>query len=366
MAWEEYSGPAGKYLYYFKWKGQRRKKVVRTHQEGKEWEAAEKKRIVEELAKPKCHDLMFSAACNGYLEHCSITHGQNTVREKMAYYRELARFVGQDFPLNGLGLEHVRLFQIHAHKEHGNKGANRRFQKIAALWNYWRKEEKVMSNPWTLVEDLPEEEVVKAVPTPQEVAAILLAASGWQRDFLELSLKTAARPGELRKLRWRDVNFERRVIILWTCKRKGGRKESRPTPMGETLHDILSRRWRDRKPGEEHVFVNPLSGKPWGRNDRPFKFMMDRLCERAGIRKYTAYALRHYVAQRLMDSGKATPVDTQRLLGHQRLSTTDIYLRSLVPDLGKLAELLESETKVPMNGTHEEDPERQLAGTVRA
>ena len=78
------------------------------------------------------------------------------------------------------------------------------------------------------------------------------------------------------------------------------------------------------------------------------------------------YSLRHYVAQRLMDSGKATPLATQRLLGHQRLSTTDIYLKSLVPDLGKLAELLEFETKVPMNGTHEEGPDQFLVGTVGA
>jgi len=366
MAWEEYSGPSGKYLYYFKWKGQRRKKVVKTHQEGKEWEAAEKKRITEELARPRNPDLMFSVACNVYLQHCSINQGENTIREKLAYYRELAQFVGQDFPLKGIELEHVRRYQVHVHGEHGSKGTNRRFQKIAALWNYWRKEEKITGNPWSLVDDLAEEEAIKAVPTPQEVASILLASQGWQRDFLELSLKTAARPGELRKLRWQDVNFERRVIILWTRKRKGGRKESRPIPLGDTLHEILSRRWRERIAGQEFVFINPLSGKPWERNDRPFKFMMERLCERAGVERYTIYALRHYVAQRIMDSGKASPFDTQRLLGHQRLSTTDIYLKSLVPDLGRLAELLESETKVPISGTHEEGPEQFLGGTVGA
>jgi len=53
--------------------------------------------------------------------------------------------------------------------------------------------------------------------------------------------------------------------------------------------------------------------------------------------------LRHYAAQRLVDNGKASLSDVQKLLGHQRTTTTDNYLKSLSPDLARLGEALEDD-----------------------
>ena len=61
--------------------------------------------------------------------------------------------------------------------------------------------------------------------------------------------------------------------------------------------------------------------------------MMERLCEKAGVRFFTFYALRHFVATRLRDSGKANRYEIQHILGHTRSDTTDRYLRSLAPDV---------------------------------
>jgi len=44
---------------------------------------------------------------------------------------------------------------------------------------------------------------------------------------------------------------------------------------------------------------------------------------------------------RVLDSGKATLRDIQRLLGHERPTTTDTYLKRLSPDLRHLADVLD-------------------------
>lgn len=69
---------------------------------------------------------------------------------------------------------------------------------------------------------------------------------------------------------------------------------------------------------------------------------MPRLCNKAGLEQpFGFHSLRHYVSVRLADSGKCSIFEIQRVLGHQRSSTTEIYLRSLAPDLQKVAEVLD-------------------------
>jgi hypothetical protein len=47
------------------------------------------------------------------------------------------------------------------------------------------------------------------------------------------------------------------------------------------------------------------------------------------------------VASVLVDSGKATLRDTQNFLGHQRATTTDLYLKSIRPERNGIADVLD-------------------------
>ncbi|WP_414649503.1 tyrosine-type recombinase/integrase [Desulfovibrio sp.] len=71
------------------------------------------------------------------------------------------------------------------------------------------------------------------------------------------------------------------------------------------------------------------------------KLMMKRLCEKAGVTPFGFHAIRHYFAVCLVKSQKADITDIQQLLGHQRPTTTDIYLRSVAPNLDRLAGVIE-------------------------
>ena len=73
------------------------------------------------------------------------------------------------------------------------------------------------------------------------------------------------------------------------------------------------------------------------------KLMLQRLCEKAGITPLGFHAIRHFFAVSLMNSQQAWLTGIQQFLGHQRLTTTDIYLRSDAPNLGRLAGGIEGE-----------------------
>ena len=71
------------------------------------------------------------------------------------------------------------------------------------------------------------------------------------------------------------------------------------------------------------------------------KLMLKRLCEKAGVAPFGFHAIRHYFAVILVKSQKADITDIQQLLGHQRPTTTDGYLRSVAPTLERLAGVIE-------------------------
>lgn len=281
-----------------------------------------------------------------YLADCAARMQPQTVEEKMRHLKAFAKYVALSYPPEQLIVEQVtielaRNFISHIQKTKTNKTANRYLRNLNACWNWNIRQGENIGNPFSNVEKYPEEVFVKKVPSTEDVISAIMAANRFQADFLQLLLQTAARPGEIRKLKWEDVFFDRRMIRLWTRKRKGGAMTPRPALMTRTMREILERRWKENK-NSPWVFTDPTTGEKYERNAKDIREMTRRLCDKAEVPYFDMYSLRHYVSQRVIDSGKAKPVDIQKLLGHQRLTTTDNYIRSLVPDMEHLDDILES------------------------
>jgi integrase len=90
--------------------------------------------------------------------------------------------------------------------------------------------------------------------------------------------------------------------------------------MNRVLKEILTHIPRH----SEYVFPNPKTGKPYDYRDK----FLPRLCRLAEVRPFMYHALRHFGASKLDNLGVPL-TDIQELLGHERATTTDIYLRSL-------------------------------------
>jgi integrase/recombinase XerD len=133
------------------------------------------------------------------------------------------------------------------------------------------------------------------------------------------------RVSELTNLRMSDLYLDDGYLIV---EGKGGKQ--RAVPMSEPTADAL-RLWLAQradgkiKPGEEnYVFLAPRTGARITRV-RVF-YIIKQLASAAGIRKVISpHTLRHSFASHLLEGG-ANLRAIQQMLGHESISTTEIYL----------------------------------------
>lgn len=328
-----------RYRAYFKYQGKMYVKIVNTKAEGKAWKVEKIKQLKREAAQPPA--LMFSAVSARYLDDCEARMQPITIQEKYRHLTEFAEFIGHDFPAQELTVSTAKAFIEKTWKDRNknNKSANRRLGDLQACWN-WHKD-VLPENPWKSVKPYPEDTVDKYVPPLEHIEAVLDKAEPWERRLLLFLLHTGARIGELYQLTWGDVKFERNAVELWTRKRKGGKLQPRLLPLAPILREMLEEMAKTRIEGAPYVFVNPNTQNRYQRQQPCVRNLLKRLCKAAEVKEFRFHALRHYVAQQLIRHVKGNLVDVQLLLGHQRATTTDIYLKSLSSSIDHMAEYIE-------------------------
>ena len=327
-----------RFVAYFKYQSRQITKRFTRRADAVAWEAAEKKALRQPVEQACV--LMFSQMSDAYLRDCEARMQPNSVRERLCHLKEFAAALGADMAAREITAAHAKSFIAAMQVKCGNKGANRRLRTLKATWNWHR--EFLPENPWRSVTAYPEDEHNKYVPPPDDMETILQLAQPWERRILLFLLATGARIGELFNLMWEDVNLERSTVQLRTRKRKGGSRQARLLPLSPTLYTILSELKQERpEGGAGHVFINPHTGGPYRKLQSSVRHMLKRLCRAAEVKEFGFHALRHFVAARLLDSQKANIVEIQQLLGHQRTTTTDTYLKSLSSAIGHLAAIIE-------------------------
>ena len=133
-------------------------------------------------------------------------------------------------------------------------------------------------------------------------------------DMMRLALYTGMRRGEMFKLKWNDIDFQRGFISIMNP--KGG--VSQKIPLNEQARQVLKNHPRQA----EYVFVT-LKGKAFvdiGRRVNPIK-------KAAGIPAdfRALHGLRHTYASMLASSGKVDLYTIQKLLTHKSPIMTQRY-----------------------------------------
>ena len=210
-------------------------------------------------------------------------------------------------------------------------------RKLAALRTFFQflmREGAVELNPAKLVstprleKKLPNhlsvEDAVRFIETP-DVSTDL---GKRDRAILEMLYGTGVRVSELTKLNLHDVDFRNR-----TARVRGKRRKERIVPFGEPALHALMRYLTEVRPAflnnaplaerdTDAVFLNYQGTRI---TTRSVGRMVDKyIAQCAGIHNISPPALPHSFATHLLDSG-ADLRDIQELLGHARLSTTQIY-----------------------------------------
>lgn len=131
-----------------------------------------------------------------------------------------------------------------------------------------------------------------------------------------LALSTGARRSELTNLKWKDIDLNRRVIMLHETKND----DRRVLPLSGHALELIQSLSSQRDVASEYVFAshkNPL--QPWDMQSA-WKFAV----KRAGLKDFRFHDLRHSAASYLAMNG-ASLAEIAEVLGHKTLQMVKRY-----------------------------------------
>jgi integrase len=155
--------------------------------------------------------------------------------------------------------------------------------------------------------------------TPDELTKLLKAiekdSNTMAANMMKMALFTGMRRGEMFKLKWKDVDFNRDFIIIRDP--KGGPDQK--IPLNDATKELLESHPRTKSP---YVFPGR-----WGRQRTDIKHQVNRIKDDAGLPKdfRALHGLRHAYASMLASSGEVDLYTLQKLLTHKSPLMTQRY-----------------------------------------
>lgn len=178
----------------------------------------------------------------------------------------------------------------------------------------------------TLEVVLPSIERPKKLPVvlSREEVQLLLSAPKLlkHRVMLGLLYGCGLRCGEVRNLRLKDLDFDRKMLHI----RQGKGGKDRYVPLCDMLIRGLKKYLIAEKPTTWCFNGNDKEGRPVALSSRGVQWVVRQARQRSGIKKeVTTHVLRHTYATHLLEMGLDI-MTLKDLLGHVDIQTTLIYL----------------------------------------
>jgi len=218
----------------------------------------------------------------------------------------------------------VDMFKIERNKDVSNATTNRALALLKAMFNkanQWGRFDG--NNPVKGVKFLKEQARLRFLEK-EEIAKLIENSAGYLRSIIILAVNTGMRKGEMLKLKWRDIDFQRNIIYLYETKNG----EKREVPMNDTVKTALMK--ISKNEDSPYIFCNK-KGLPYTDVRKSFF----TACSKSGIINFRFHDLRHTFASQAVMSG--IDLNTVReLLGHKSLEMTLRYSH-LSPDHKKRA-----------------------------
>ena len=164
----------------------------------------------------------------------------------------------------------------------------------------------------------------------EEIKKLVNACSEHLKPIVIVALLTGMRRGEVLGLKWRDIDFNQKVIYLLNTKNG----EKRVVYINEIVYTTLL--GVKRRGDSPYVFCKK-DGKPYGNLRKSFATAL----EKAGIKDFHWHDLRHSYGSQL--AMKGYPLQAiQKLMGHKSIRMTQRYAhlsptyeRGIVDDFGR-------------------------------
>jgi len=198
-----------------------------------------------------------------------------------------------------------------------NATINRYKAAISVTFAYACREYDLIENPVSKIPSLPENNERTRFLSEAERTRLFSScrASHWDKLYLLvlLAITTGARKGELTKLRWNDIDFDRRTAYVATT------KNGQPKVLPLTDSVIKELQLFDTK-DNSLIFASKV------KEDVPYCFTKPwkKALEDAEIKDFRFHDLRHSCASYLAQSG-ASLLEIADVLGHKQISVTKRY-----------------------------------------
>jgi integrase/recombinase XerC len=265
------------------------------------------------------------------------THTLRNYSSDLEQFRDYLFTKGRvsDIPVSEIDHLTIREWMASLHADHKKTSVARKLASLRTFFQFLVREGVQENNPAKLVATprverklpthLSMEDAVRFIETPD------LNTDLGRRDraILEFLYATGMRVGELVGLNLKDVDFREKLVRV-----TGKRKKQRILPFGEPALQALMYYLNETRAAflnncppaerdEQAVFLNYQGTRITTRSVGRMVDKYIKLCAEIN-RDISPHSLRHSFATHLLDSG-ADLRDIQELLGHARLSTTQIY-----------------------------------------
>lgn len=276
-----------------------------------------------------------------YLRDSKANKAKETLRRDSISIKNLLRHF-KNINLNNLSSRHIEQFKIKRLEEVSPRTVNIELSCLSHMLNKAVEWKYIRESPFKGVKLLKYDKKPPRFLTKKEVRKLLECSSPWLTPIITVMLNTGIRDGERRNLKFDDIDFDNKIVLVRASKTR----DFREIPMHEEVEETL--RWLRKnyispnsdkvvvrkEHQKEYVFCND-DGSPVLRITKTFS----NACKKAGLKGVTPHTLRHTFASQMVMSGNDL-VTVKQFLGHSNIATTMIYSHLTQDHLKKAIEKL--------------------------
>lgn len=218
--------------------------------------------------------------------------------------------------LDEVKTSHIEDYKVERAEKISNASVNRELACVKAMYNTAIRLGYVIENPVKKVKMLKEPPGRVRYLTKEEIKRLLDNCVPHLKPIVITALNTGMRKGEIFGLKWQDIDFSNKRIIVQNSKNN----EKRIIPMNEAVKKSLRDVYKEYSQNEKVFNIKDCK--------RSFKTALRKAC----IEDFRFHDLRHTFASHLAMSG-ANLRTIQTLMGHKDITMTIRYSHLCQPYL---------------------------------
>ena len=315
----------GKHWHYdFTIKGARYRQAIpeaRTKAQAEQAENFEKQKLYNSKYGIKTRMMLADFANNIFLKWAkenkrSAYHDEYTLPHLLPYFKGQA--------LQDITAEHIEAFKrqrsneiTRRNKKRSPNTVDRELALISKIFSLAVDYKYLDDSPCRRVKFFHVKPTEKKVITKEDEEKLLAVIDDNDRlrFIVQFGLQTGMRRGELMKLKWADIDFEKELICIPAQITKANK--ARVLPLMPEVQKILSS-IREKDSSREEIFTG------WKATLGGISGRFKKACEEAGLAGYSFHCMRHTFSTRLKDAG-IHPYVVRDWLGHQSIEMTNHY-----------------------------------------